>query len=410
MEVVHPEPGGLPRSSTQIGSVHPFQQARLFAKVSGYLKWQEVDIGSQVTKGQVLARIDDPEAVKEADRAVAALKQAKTQVVQASARVETALADVKTAEAAVAKATANIGSSVSRRKYRAKELARYRDLRSRQAVPQQVVDEYEDHFESAVAEEQAAEAELDSTKALLASSTAKVHQARADLDEAKANVEVMAELVAKDQVLVDYTTIKSPYDGVITLRNYFVGDFIRSAAEGNDQPLLTVARTDKMRVVTYVPDRDVPLTDLGDNAIVTLDALPGRQFAGKVARFSHSEEPESRTMRTEIDLENPDGFLREGMYGIARIDLGNHRERLTIPTECLAAVSGNDRSSVFVLKAGRAHRVEIQVGADNGIRVEIVAGLRPSDEVIVDNASLAEGTPVIVVRSPQVAFLKPNAD
>ncbi len=74
-----------------------------------------------------------------------------------------------------------------------------------------------------------------------------------------------------------------------------------------------------MRVVTYVPDRDVPLTDLGDNAMITLDALPGRQFAGKVARFSHSEEPESRTMRTEIDLENPDDLLREGMYGIARI-------------------------------------------------------------------------------------------
>lgn len=253
VEVVHPERGGLTRTSTQIGSVHPFQQARLFAKVSGYLKWQEVDIGSHVKKGEILAKIDDPEAVKEANRAVAALKQAKTQVAQGQARVETAQSDVKAAEAAVAKAKANIGSSVSRRKYREKELVRYRDLRTRQAVPQQIVDEYEDHYETSVAEERAAEAELDSSKALLTSSAAKVDQAKADLDEAKANVEVIAEMLAKDRVMVDYMTIKSPYDGVITQRAFFEGDFIRSAAEGTEKPLLTVARTDKCELSPMFP-------------------------------------------------------------------------------------------------------------------------------------------------------------
>ncbi len=133
--------------------------------------------------------------------------------------VETALADVKTAEAAVAKATANIGSSVSRRSTTCEgtgpiprpPISAGGPSASRRRI-------WTDHFERAVAEEQAAEAELDSTKALLAAAaTAKVHQARADLDESKANVEVMAELVAKDQVLVDYTTIKSPYDGVIII-------------------------------------------------------------------------------------------------------------------------------------------------------------------------------------------------
>lgn len=409
VEVVHPERGGLTRTSTQIGTVHPFQQARLFAKVSGYLKWQEVDIGSHVKKGEILARIDDPEALKEADRAVAALKQAKTQVAQGQARVETAQADVKAAEAAVAKAKANIGSFVSRRKYREKELVRYRDLRTRQAVPQQIVDEYEDHYETAVAEERAAEAELDSSKALLDSSAAKVDQAQADLDEAKANVEVIAEMLAKDRVMVDYMTIKSPYDGVITQRAFFEGDFIRSAAEGTEKPLLTVARTDKMRVVTYVPDRDVPLTDLGDKAIVTLDALPGHRFEGKVSRFSNSEEPETRTMRTEIDLENTSGLLREGMYGIATIMLENDTANLTIPTGCLLGKSDHDQSSVFVFKEGRAHEVKIRVGVDNGIRVEVLAGLKPTDKVIVDKRSITEGTPVIVEKSTQIALSKPDA-
>ncbi|WP_406698266.1 efflux RND transporter periplasmic adaptor subunit [Singulisphaera sp. Ch08] len=410
VQVVHPERGGLTRTSTQIGSVHPFQQAHLYAKVSGYLKWQGVDIGSHVKKGEILAKIDNPEAVKEVDRAVAALKQAQTQVAQSKARIETARADVKASEAAVAKAKASIGSSVSRRKYREKELARYRDLRARQAVPQQIVDEYKDHFETSVAEERAAEAELDSTKALLASSVAKVDQAKADLDEAKANVEMIDEVLAKDKVMVAYTTIKSPYDGVITLRNFFEGDFIRSAVEGNERPLLTVARTDMMRVVTYVPDRDVPLTDLGDPAVVTLDALPGHRFAGKVSRFSNSEEPETRTMRTEIDLENPNGLLREGMYGIATIILNNNTANLTIPTGCLTGTSDHDRSSVFVLKEGKAHQVEIKLGADNGIRVEVLAGLKPDDEVIVDTQSISDGTPIIVENSTQVASWKPNSE
>jgi RND family efflux transporter MFP subunit len=403
VEIVHPERGGLRRYSTQTGTVQPFQQANLFAKVSGYLKWQEVDIGSHVKKGEVLAIIDDPEAVKEANRAAAALKQAKAQVAQMNARVETAEADALAAEAAVTKAKASIGGYVSKRKYREKELARYRDLRSRQAVPQQVVDEYEDHAETAVAEERTAEAELESAKALLASAKAKVEQTKADLLEAKATVEVTDEVLAKDKVVVDYTTITSPYDGVITLRNFFVGDFIRSAAEGNERPLLTVERTDKMRVVTFVPDRDVPLTDVGDDATVTLDALPGQRFEGKVSRFSYSEDSESRTMRTEIDLENPDGRLRDGMYGLASILLAKGTAHLTIPSGCQAGQSEAGKAKVFVIRQGRAHQVEIRVGIDDGIRVEVVAGLDAKDAVIVDQRLVLEGTPVMPEVAPQVA-------
>lgn len=396
VEVVHPERGGLTRTSSQIGSVHPFQQADLYAKVSGYLKWQEVDIGSKVKKGETLAEIDAPEVVKEADRAAAALNQAKAAVEQARARVETSKADVKAAEAAVAKAKAQIGSYVSRRKYREKELARYRDLFRRQAVPQQVVDEYEDHYETTVAEERSAEAELASTKAQLEAMRAKVDQAKADLAEAQSNVDVAAETLAKDKVLVDYTKIRSPYDGVITVRNFFMGDFIRSAAEGNERPILTTARTDKMRVVTYVPDRDVPYTDVGDKAVVTLDALPGISFEGTVSRFSHSEEAQSRTMRTEIDLENAKGLLREGMYGIATIVLEKDTSSLTVPSGALVGKTENGQSSVYVVRDGKAREIPVTVGTDNGIRVEILKGLKPEDEVIVNKAAVSPDAPVSV--------------
>src|SRR5262249_14928911 len=150
---------------------------------------------------------------------------------------------------------------------------------------------------------------------------ARVKKAEADLTEAKANVAVAEAKLDKANVLVGYTTITSPYDGVITNRRFFEGDFIRSAAEGGSVPLLTVAAIDKVRVITQVPDSAVPYTDVGDNAEVTVDALPNEVFKGKVSRFSSSEDPSSRTMHTEIDLPNAKEKLRPGMYGIAKIIL-----------------------------------------------------------------------------------------
>lgn len=400
-EVVLPTKGGLTRTSTQVGSVHPFQQAALFAKISGYLKWQEVDIGSPVKRGQLLAEIDDPEVVKERDRSKAALKQANAMVEQARAHIKSAEADAQAAAADVTKAEAEVGSFVAARKYRQKELARYEDLRKRDAVPQQIVDEYMDHYETAVARERSAEAAVVSAKAQLTAAKAKVDQAKADFEEAKSNVEVSAENLAKAQVLVDYTKITSPYEGVITLRNFFVGDFIRSAAEGGERPMLTAARTDKMRVVTYIPDRDVPYCDVGDKAIVTLDALPGTKFEGKVARFSYSEVSESRTMRTEVDLENPKGLLREGMYGVATLILETNISNLTIPSTCLTGKAEAGKSSVYVVRNGRAKEVPVKIGIDNGIRIEIIEGLSAQDQVITNPGTVTEGEPVVVEKKQE---------
>src|SRR5581483_5395262 len=116
-----------------------------------------------------------------------------------------------------------------------------------------------------------------------------------------------------------YSKIVSPYNGVITARNFHVGDFIRAADQGASRPLLDVAKTDLMRVVVQIPDKDVPFAGPGDTAVVEIDALPGKKFNGKVSRIANAEDSQTRTMRTEIDLANADGILREGMYGRATV-------------------------------------------------------------------------------------------
>jgi RND family efflux transporter MFP subunit len=397
VEVVHPKKGGMQRTSTQVGSVHPDEWADLFAKISGFLKEQSVDIGSKVKQGQALAIIDDPEVVKERDRAAAALEQARIAVKVAETRITVQEKNREAAAANVKQAQAEVARYVSTRKFREKVLARYRGLYERNAVDLAIVQEEEEHLESAIANEGAAQAAVLTAQAKLLAAEASVEQAKADVAAAKANVDVDAAILAKAQVLVDYTKLSAPYDGVITLRTFHVGAFIQSAAEGETRPLLTVAKTDKVRVVTYIPDRDVPYVDIGDEAEIRLDALPGEVFKGKVSRFSETEDPQSRTMRTEIDLPNPDGRLREGMYGVATVILEKNLKNLTVPASAIVDRSDGDSSKafVYVVRDGKAHKVPVTIGAEDGIRVEIVDGLTEEDRVVVNGRSVSEELAVV---------------
>jgi HlyD family secretion protein len=396
-------PGGIVRTSSQIGSVEAFEEADLFAKVSGYLKTLNVDYGTHVKKGQLLAEIDDPEVVKEKEAAAAEVVQAGAMVKQAQARIETARADLKAAQAAVEQTLAEIDRAISKRSYRAKVLERYKDLVVREAVAQSVVDEEQRNYEAAVADEKAARAAEATARAQTTAAQAKVDQAQADFAEAEAHVKVDESALARATVMEAYTRISSPYDGVVTRRTFFPGAFIRSAADGDGRPLLSVARTDKVRVVTNVPDLAVPMTDVGDLAEVTLDALPDRVFKGTVSRFADTEDVTSRTMHTEIDLPNPDDLIRPGMSGIARIFLETDTKRSTLPASCLVGETRGDKADVYVVKDAKAKKTQVKISADDGLRVEILDGLGPDDEVIVATGSVTDGLPVRIAPTAPAA-------
>jgi HlyD family secretion protein len=414
VDVVKPVKGGMARVSVMNGSVHPIEWANLFAKVSGYLKSQEViidgktvlvDIGVHVKKGDVLAVIDDPEILAEAEQAKADLDHSDAQAQQAAARVDTAKADVKAAEASITQAQAEVGRYVAKRRETEKAYQRYKGLRTLSAVEQDVVDQRQDAYESAVAAEQASHAAVMTADAQAKAAQAKVLSAVADLRAAQAGVEVARAKVKKAKAIADYTEIRSPYTGVITFRSLFPGDFVRSAAESTTVPLLTVARTDIVRIVTKISDKDVPYADVGDPAIVTLDAFPGLKFHGKLARFSESETPTERTMRAEIDLDNgPNslarGRIREGMYGLATITLQPSSDYLTIPSSCITGEVNGNKAHVYLLRDGKAVLVPLTIGRDDGIHIEITSGLKENDEVIIPTANVSDGVPV--VPTPQI--------
>jgi RND family efflux transporter MFP subunit len=391
--VVKPRKGGIPRQTVQPGSMESFDYADLYAKVSGYLKTQIVDIGDTVKAGQTIAEIEAPELVEELHEEEAAVARSEAEVVQMESRVTTANAEYDAAVANITFVEANLAKATSYLKFREIQFKRISDLFAKKSIEERLVDEKEEERDSAQAAENSARAAIVSARAQATAVKARVASAEADLLDAKAKVRLARAKVARAQVWVDYMKIVSPYNGVITRRSFHVGDFIRTADQGGTTPLLTVARTDVMRVVVQVPERDVPYTDVGDIAIVEMDALAGEKFPGKVARFANSEDRLTRTMRTEIDLPNPRNRLRDGMFGRVTIVTESGEKGITVPSTSL--LRDSKQSALLVVRKGKIHRLPVEIGQDDGSRTEVLSGLTLSDEVVINpSKDLTDGAPV----------------
>jgi HlyD family secretion protein len=404
VEVIQPKPGGIRRDSTQPGTVEPFEAADLYAKASGFLIELNVDIGSTVKKGELLARISVPEYEKQVQRDQARVKDAEAKIKQMEAHLVASRAEAKAAEAAVGLAKVLVRAKTAFRQYREKQLERIKGLAQDRAIEPKLVDEQEDFYLSALESENASKEAVNASEERATAARAKIIQAEADVDAVRADLDVATADLEKSKVLLDYTIIKSPYTGVITKRTFHVGDFIKSADQGGITPLLAVERIDLMRVVVQVPDRDVPYVHAGAPAIIEIDALPGAVFESKgdkrvvISRWADAEDPTSRTMRTEVDVPNPDGQLKHGMYGRATLILSEGNPKgLRIPSAALVGKLEGGRGSLRVLRGDKVHVVPIRYTTDNGVEVEIVSGLAPTDSVIVRSTGpVEEGTTVTV--------------
>ncbi len=382
--VVKPTKGGIPRSTTQPGTMESFDFADLYAKISGYVKVQSVDIGDMVKRGDLLVEIDAPEFAEELKEAEAAVNQAEAVVAQMKARVETAKAEHDAAVANIKLAESELSKSESYLEFREIQFKRIDELFKKDAIDERLVDEKHEQRDAAQAAKNSAEASIVAAKSQVVAAKARIVSAEADVQDAQAKVRLAQAQVGKARVYVDYTKIISPYDGVITRRSFHVGDFVRAADQGGSTPLLTVARTDLMRVIVQVPERDVPYTDVGDPAIVHVDVLSGEKFPGKVARIANSEDRVTKTMRTEIDLENPKNRLRDGMFGRVTIHVEEGSRGVTVPSSCIVRESKGNKTAAFVVRKGKAHKVPVETGQDDGSRIEVLSGLSVNDEVIND--------------------------
>jgi RND family efflux transporter MFP subunit len=204
--------------------------------------------------------------------------------------------------------------------------------------------------------------------------------------------------VERLEQLQSYENVFAPFDGVITVRNTDVGHLINAGAGGPAAELFHLTAIKVLRVYVAVPETDSPAMQIGATPTVTLDEYPGQTFQGTLVRTDNAINPTSRTLRVEVDVNNADGKLLPGSYVFVHFTLPGRARSVTVPSNALLFRSEGLR--VGVVRDGTAELVPITIGRDYGDKVEVLSGLGPTDQVIVNPSdSLIGGTTVRVASS-----------
>ena len=222
-------------------------------------------------------------------------------------------------------------------------------------------------------------------------------QAVSDLSAKQATVDSMTANVHRLEQLQSFEKVYAPFSGVVTARNTDIGALINAGAGGQPQELFHMAAVDKLRVYVALPEVDLRAAQDGARTALTLDEFPGQTFEGVIARNSDSIDLASRTLNVEVDVNNAGDRIKTGAYVFVHFKLPDNQshttESLVIPANTLLFRSEGLR--VGVVRDNLAQLVPITIGRDYGSSVEVVAGLNPTDQIIVNPSdSLTTGTAV----------------
>jgi len=198
------------------------------------------------------------------------------------------------------------------------------------------------------------------------------------------------------QQMQDFEKVYAPFDGVITARNIDVGSLIQAGDSGSPKAeLFHMAATDKLRLFVPVPEVYAGAVRNGDRVVVTSDASPNDKFYGTIVRNSDAIDIASRTLNVEVDVNNADHKMRPGQYAFVHLPLPPANASMTLPSNVLLFRS--EGLQVGVVRNNRVQLVPVKIGHDYGAKVEIIAGLTPQDQVILNPSdSLAQGQQVRV--------------
>jgi RND family efflux transporter MFP subunit len=327
----------------------PFQEIDVMAKVAGYVKTINVDVGSRVKEGDLLAVLEIPEMADDQDRAQSVLSRSQAEVDRARDELQ----------------RAEQSRSIAHLSY-----TRLADVAKQKAglIAQQEIDD-------AQSKDLVAEAQVSASKSSLSAAEQQVRVSMAELQKIK--------------TLLDYTHITAPFTGVITKRYADKGSMIQAGTSSSTQvmPLVRLSENSKLRLVLPVPESAVPTVHIGQQVEVRVPTL-GRSFPGQVARFADKLASATRTMDTQVDVPNPSLILIPGMFAEVNLTLSHRSAALTVPIP--AVDTGDDESSGQVTVVTPENRIEIRkvkLGIQNATDVEVLAGLREGELVVTGNRS-----------------------
>ena len=313
-----------------------------------------------------------PEMDEEFKQKEALVRQAEAEVSQAKKATAASDAAVVAAKAYVRETKAGLTRTQALYDRWKSESDRVTRLVANGVIDTQTKDETLNQFKAAEATRAEATAKVASSEAAVAKAEADRDKSGSDVVAAEARLDVAKADVRRVAALVAYTRVKAPYDGVVTHRNVNTGDYV--TADGK-HGLFAVAKIDPVRVVVNVPESDAGLIEDGQSVRVTLPAMAGSPTVGKVVRTSWSLEPGSRTLRTEVDLPNPDGKLRPGMYVSTKLTVELPAE-WSVPASAIGKI--NDEPVMYLSEGGKAVRVVVQLHRGDAQFTQILRYRRPN--------------------------------
>jgi RND family efflux transporter MFP subunit len=337
----------LSRQITLSSELVPFQEIDVYAKESGYVQKLDVDYGTRVKQGQVMATLEIPELQAQLQEDQAEIKHASDQVGRAQHELNRYEAQYKALHL---------------------EYTRLNGVFETQPgiVAQQEVDDAQGKDLAAASQVDAGKAAFDAAQSQLAAANAKL---------------------IHDRALYDYSKITAPFAGVVTERYANLGTLMQSGTGSSTQamPLVRLSQDDLFRLVIPVPESYVRYIRIGDPVNVRVPSL-NQTFPGKVARFSVDVRADTRTMHTEVDVPNSQRVLLPGLYAEAELELDQKENPATVPVQALN--HENDKTTAFVVNGdGILENRTVQVGLQTSGDAEIVSGLSEGEQVVVSDRS-----------------------
>src|SRR5579863_448491 len=324
----------------------PYQEIDVYAKVAGYVKELNVDYGSHVRKGQVMAVLEVPELQAQLDEDQAAIGAQTDQVARLQSEIGRAKAQHNMLHlqydrlAGVAKAQAGL-------------------------VAQQEVDD-------AHGKDLAAESQVEAAQGAYQAAQGQLMAAKAKLGH--------------DQAFYDYSKITAPFDGVVTQRYANFGALMQAGTTSTQAtPLVRLSDENLYRLVIPVPESDIKYIHIGDPVEVRVPSAD-KTVRGKVKRFSVDVNGATRTMHTEVEIPNANGGLVPGVYAEAVITLNHNGAAIVVPVNALDH-QGDQGSLMVVDRDNRIESRNVTLGIQMPDYVEIASGVSPGEQVVVTDRS-----------------------
>jgi len=347
----------LSRGMILTAEFRPFQEVDLMAKVAGYVKSINVDVGDRVKEGQLLATLEIPEMADDRARAQAGVDRSQAEVTRAKDQVQQAQSAHE-----IAHLSYNRLAEVSKSKPG--------------LVAQQEIDD-------AHSKDLVAEAQVSAAKSNLAAAEEQVHVNTAELQKIK--------------TLFDYTRVTAPFAGVITKRYADTGSMIQAGTASSSQamPLVKLSENSLLRLILPVPESAVPTVHIGQQVEVHVKTL-NRSFPGRVTRFAEKVSLATRTMDTEVDVTNPSLVLIPGMYAEVNLTLDSRAHVVVVPVPAIDVGSDDSSGQVFVVTPENQVAIrKVKLGLQTSTKVEILSGIEAGDMVVIGNrAGLQSGQQV----------------